>query len=462
MKPISAISTILLCTSITTLQAEQTTFQTNAEWTKATKSLSNASLKDGVITPDNQKEYSFTSNLQTFETPRKAQSLTLTQPTTHWSNWQRVPNIGPENQSDAPILLPITDNNIWYFAKTAENLNPTKNRDRTYHAWHSTDMENWVHKGSVAPNWATTAEYKDGKIFIYYDKPNDGKPHLVVGSNLDTKNPTWENKGLAFDDPFFGSDAGVIRASDNVLHLFSEDWSPINARKHSWDSPLATHSTSPDGTTPFTISKAPAPIDERTKPTGKKEKYKHPNFPAEYEVHTPEQNAYGDWAAIQIGNQFYLASDFHPAGKPIRGAIFNSSSINTKFNRIGQFGDTHPDPDIAFAKGSFYIVQQRAKYDLISTGPWHHSVTARAGVDTDNDGTIDQWTKWQKIEETYTKRPNFARVVDTTAATLDLTELPKGYGFQFEFKCEGAPLKNLDPHSNANPPAIDSASLSFK
>ena len=40
-----------------------------------------------------------------------------------------------------------------------------------YHAWHSRDMINWVHYGptAMAPT-VTTAEYKEGKTYFYYDR----------------------------------------------------------------------------------------------------------------------------------------------------------------------------------------------------------------------------------------------------------------------------------------------------
>jgi len=93
--------------------------------------------------------------------------------------------------------------------------------------------------------------------------------------------------------------------------MISEDWSPIDASKHAWDSPLASHAVSADGLGNFNLA-APS-VDQRTKPTGKMAKHYHPhwtkedpkNFPinvAEYEIHEPEQNAYGDWAAIVVNN----------------------------------------------------------------------------------------------------------------------------------------------------------------
>ena len=47
--------------------------------------------------------------------------------------------------------------------------------------------------------------------------------------------------GLAFADPSHGSDAGIIRSLDGKFHVIYEDWSPINASKRSWDSPIGGH-----------------------------------------------------------------------------------------------------------------------------------------------------------------------------------------------------------------------------
>jgi hypothetical protein len=43
-------------------------------------------------------------------------------------------------------------------------------------------MVNWVHHGPVAEKrtrWMTTAEFVDGKAYLYYDFPNDADPHWV-------------------------------------------------------------------------------------------------------------------------------------------------------------------------------------------------------------------------------------------------------------------------------------------
>ena len=344
-------------------------------------------------------------------------------------------------------------------------------------------MINWVHHGSVTPKhakWSTTAEFVDGKAYIYYDFPNDQDPHLYIDDDLTDGKP-GKDMGLAFKDPSDGSDCAIIRDLDGKFHLIYEDYSPINARKHSWDSPLAGHAVSEDGKGDFKIL-APA-VDDRTEPTGKFDEYPHPhwhledpkNFPgkiaeknipeyrikkgetwayAKYEIHSPTQNAYGDWASISIGGQYYLVGDYHPANEKIRIGIFTSSSLDQKIELIGELGSGHPDPDIGFAEGKFYLINQTNK-DYVSPGPWVEKVEARVGVDTTNDGKVDTWSDWQQVKEQYDYIKGFSKQVKRFPASMDLSKLPAGYGFCFE-------LKLSDTTKNKSKPEINSFELKFK
>ena len=224
---------------------------------------------------------------------------------------------------------------------------------------------------------------------------------MYVDNNLFDGLP-GKNMGIAVEDPSHGSDAGFIRDLDGNMHVIIEDWGAINASKRSWDSPVAGHAVSPNGLNGFKFQN-PA-VDNRTKPTGKIATYRHPHWAkedpkrfksnvAKYEVHEPEQDAYGDWAAISIGGQYYLFCDFHPAHKGIRIAWFTSSSIDKPFSFCGEIGKGHPDPDIGFAEGRFYLVTQTSN-DYISPGPWVEKVEARVGVDTNKDGKVS----WKKHE----------------------------------------------------------------
>jgi len=175
-------------------------------------------------------------------------------------------------------------------------------------------------------------------------------------------------------------------------------------------------------------------VDERTAPTGETGSYRHPHGRYEYQVHTPEQNAYGDWTAIKIGGRYYFFCDFDPVGDSIRVGRWTSDRLDQKFAFCGAFGKGHPDPTIGFAEGQFYLIQQRANVDFVSPGPWVGGVQARAGVDRTGDGTIDRWTEWQTVRETYRQKPGFVRLVDVTPATLDVSELPPGVGFRWEYR----------------------------
>ena len=246
--------------------------------------------------------------------------------------------------------------------------------------------------------------------------------------------------------------------------MIIEDWSPINASKRSWDSPLAGHAVSPNGLNNFKFLK-PA-VDNRTKPTGKIATYKHPHWlkedpkrfktnVAEYEVHEPKQEAYGDWAAICIGGQYYLFGDYDEANSHrMSVGWFTSSSINEPFKWCDKIGNGHPDPDVAFAEGQFYLATQQ-RTDYVSPGPWVESVSARVGVDTTNDGKINQWTDWTEIKERYDYIKGFSKQIKRTPAQLNLAKLPAGYAFQVE-------LKLTDTTANKSKPIIESLQLNLK
>jgi len=79
----------------------------------------------------------------------------------------------------------------------------------------------------------------------------------------------------------------------------------------------------------------------------------------------------------------------------------------------------------------------------------------RVGVDTDNDGKIDQWTDWNEVKESYDYIPGFAKQVAKTPAKMDLSKLPEGFGFQYE-------VRVTDTTENASKPMLDKIELSFK
>ena len=479
--------------------------ETQEEWTAAVESSEGVLIEDGVVTPK-EKSGTLKTKLESFSEKRSAQSLRVAQ-SPIWQNWIPTENLGPANLSDAPVLLTMGPENYWMFGRYGSGQPRRKKGEKAppmakftpepatlegfdiplettrfpnqynapgglkpglggYHAWQSRDMKNWVHHGPVTEGfskWVTSAEMVDGKALIYYDFPNDQDPHVYVDSDLTDGEP-GENMGIAVKDPSHGSDAGFIRDLAGNMHVIIEDWSPINASQRSWDSPLAGHAVSSDGLSNFVFGKPP--VDQRTKPTGKTATYNHPHWAkedpdnyktsvAEYEVHEPEQEAYGDWAAIAIGGQYYLFADYDPEhGATMSTAWFTSSDINEEFVFCDHIGEGHPDPDVAFAGGQFYLATQQ-KTDYVSPGPWVETVEVRVGVDTDNDGSINQWSDWTEVKESYDYIEGFSKQVKKTPAEMDLSGLPEGFGFQIE-------VKITDSTENKSMPMIESLELSFE
>lgn len=227
-------------------------------------------------------------------------------------------------------------------------------------------MKIWVYYGSVTEKfsaWVTNAEYADGKLYMYYDFPNDQDPHLYFDDNIKEGKP-GKNMGMALNDPSHGSDSGVIRDKEGRSHIIFENWDPIHPNSHSFDSPLAGHAVSDKGINEFKFL-APV-VDVRTSPTGVIKTFKHPHWVlenperfksdiGEYEVHDPEPNCFGNWGAICIGDQYYLFGDYDPAGvhgtkgSQMSVAWFTSDSLDKQFRFCDNVGKGHPDPDICFA-----------------------------------------------------------------------------------------------------------------
>jgi len=481
--------------STSTLAAGAWVIDTQAEWNAATEKTSDLAIKDGLIKPHDQTA-TFTSKIRRFDQKQRARSIIL-EPSPVWQNWKPVPNLGPANLADAPVFLAIGPKNYWVFGRYGGKRKGKKQKPfqaepatlegfdielRTtpwpnqfdapgglktglggYHAWQSRDMVHWVHHGPVTDalsKWVTSAEYKDGKVYIYYDYPNDQDPHLYIDDDLTDGKP-GKNMGIALRDPSHGSDCGVIRDKQGRFHIIFEDWSPINASKRSWDSPLAGHAVSDSGIDGFEIV-APA-VDNRTTDTGKVAEYRHPHWMqhpdwdtniGKYRVHEPEQEAYGDWAAICVGSQYYLFCDYDPAGgHRMSVGWFTSPDLHERFTWCDQIGNGHPDPDIGFAEGQFYLFTQQ-KTDYVSPGPWVEKVEVRVGVDVDNDGQLDQWSDWRDVKETYDYHGQLAKHVVRTPASANLEELPAGYGIAFE-------LRMTDTTENKSTPILDRVAIEY-
>nr|WP_235990266.1 hypothetical protein [Bremerella alba] len=481
--------------AVTQVQAYEWTIDSADDWKQNIESSEGAIVAEGSVSPKAMTA-TITTKVHVSNEKRSAKSFTLTQ-SPIWQNWNPIENLGPVNLADAPVLLTVGPNNYWMFGRYGNRKNqnskfqpevvtlegfdiplqstPFPNQFNAsgglkpgkggYHAWQSRDMKNWVHHGPVTEGfskWVTSAEWVDGKALIYYDFPNDQDPHVYVDEDLFDGKP-GKNMGIAVRDPSHGSDAGFIRDLEGNMHVIIEDWSPINASKCSWDSPLAGHAVSPNGIDGFEFRQPP--VDMRTTPTGETATYKHPHWAkedpknyktnvAEYNVHEPEQEAYGDWAEICIGGQYYLFGDYDPVGgHQMSVGWFTSSSIDKPFKWCDHIGNGHPDPDVAFAEGQFYLATQQ-KTDFVSPGPWVETVEARVGVDTDKDGKSDQWTDWTELKESYDYIPGFSKQIARTPAQLDLSPLPAGYGFQVE-------LRLTDSTENKSKPIIESMSVTF-
>ncbi|QDV51365.1 glycoside hydrolase family protein [Gimesia fumaroli] len=482
---------VSLVTSV--VVADDWVIDTQEEWTDAAEYQVQLAIKEGMAIPT-AKSASFSAYVKRFDKKQKAKSLIIEQ-SPLWQNWEPIANLGPANLQDAPVFLAMGPNNYWVFgryggAKKKKGFEPKpatldgfdvslqttpwkRQFDAPgglekglggYHGWQSRDMVNWVHHGPVTEafsRWVTSAEQKDGKVYIYYDYPNDQDPHVYIDEDLTDGKPGTD-MGLAVDDPSHGSDAGFIRDKEGRFHVILEDWSPINASKRSWDSPLAAHAVSEDGVKDWKFLKPP--VDNRTKDTGKVAEYKHPHWLqhpkwntniGKYNVHEPEQEAYGDWAAICVGSQYYLFGDYDPAGGGhMSVGWFTSPTIDGRYQWCDKIGTGHPDPDIGFANGRFYLFTQQ-NTDYVSPGPWVGQVEARVVVDTDGDGKLDTWTDWTEVKETYDYTPGLSKHVKRTPAKLDLTSLPAGYGFGFE-------LKLKDTTENKSKPMIDKVTLTFE
>ena len=485
-------ATIVAALLTTAASADNWVIDSHDEWTAAADYQVHLEIKDGLASPTDRTA-TFVSKVHKLKVKQKPKSILLEQ-SPIWQNWNPVPNLGPANLSDAPVFLAIGPDNYWAFGRYGGKRNknfqaepaklegfdvellttPWPNQFDApgglqkglggYHAWQSRDMVNWVHHGPVTEKfscWVTSAEQKDGKVYIYYDYPNDQDPHVYVDEDLTDGKP-GQNMGLAVNDPSHGSDAGFIRDKEGRFHVIFEDWSPINASKRSWDSPLAGHAVSEDGIKDWKFLD-PA-VDNRTKDTGKVAEYRHPHWKqhpdwdtniGKYNVHEPEQEAYGDWAAICVGTQYYLFGDYDPAGgHSMSVGWFTSDSIDKPFQWCDKIGNGHPDPDIGFAEGQFYLFTQQ-KTDYVSPGPWVEKVEVRVGVDTSGDGKLDTWTDWTEVKETYDYCEGLSKHVDKTPAKIDLTDMPAGHGVGFE-------LKITDTTENKSKPMLDRVEIAFE
>ncbi len=404
------------------------TVDSNDDWNAAAGSAGQFQIADGAAAPTVGGAV-FESRVQMFARKQRFDGMKMAQ-TKDWGRdkWTDAGNLGPTNDPNAPVFISPAEDDYWYL-----NVGPGTNGH--FGAWHSTDMVHWTAHGDVTgQTWVSSAEYVDGKFYIYYDNPNDENPHLIIDEDLTDgiRTPV----GQVFDDPSHGSDAGAFRDRDGTIHLIYEDWSAINAKDHNWDSQLAGHTSSPDGINGFTYAEHPAPIDLRGTATGDTSTYVHPhNGTYTYAEYTGSKDAFGDYEIIRIGDTYYMFCDYDPEGlEPIGLAYWMTDDINQPFEWAGVIrNNLRADPAIGMAEGEFVLFVQDHD-EMTSAGPWVDGVQVQMGVDTDGDAKIDFWTDWRDIEETYARVDGFTRVFDRIPAELDLSGLPEGYGVAFRFK----------------------------
>jgi hypothetical protein len=408
------------------------TIETQEQWAAAASAVSNLNVANGQVIP-NAGTATFESKVQSFTQKQKFTKVTFEQDAA-WKATQWRANDGsivdPVPNGDAPVFVSPAENDYWYLNATSGGGD--------YNVYHSTDMKNWTNHGNVTGvDWVTSAEYKDGTFYVYYDHENDQDPHLVTFTNLASA-ATRTDHGRVFDAPTPGSDMAIFRNLDGTWHIIREDWAKIKASSHSWDSQVAEHTISPDGITGWNSNIQSPLFDMAGSPTGAgPTNYNHPYMGTiSYIPHTLN-DAWGDYEMLRIGDTYYLFADDHPNGKSIGLGYWYSNDINGPFTYGGKIIDNlHPDPTAGFAEGQFFIMTQGR--DLLSSGPWADAVLAQAGVDTDGDGTADVWTDWQIVKETYGRIDGFAKVFSVDPACLDLSSLPDGFGIQFRFQTSDA------------------------
>ena len=353
IKALLALGAMMTAVSTPAFAGDAWVIATQDDWLAATARKSGLEVNGGMATPSGRVA-TFASRVRRFDQKRRAASIVLEQ-SPIWQNWTPVENLGPANLADAPVFLAIGPDNYWAFGRYGSKRNKAFTPEPAtlegfdvklqttpwphqfdapgglqkglggYHAWQSRDMVNWVHHGPVTEGfsrWVTSAEHKDGKVYIYYDYPNDQDPHVYVDDDLTDGKP-GKNMGMAVKDPSHGSDAGFIRDKQGRFHVIFEDWSPINASKRSWDSPLAGHAVSDDGIKDWKFLE-PA-VDKRTKDTGRIAEYRHPHWKqhpdwdtniGKYHVHEPGASGLRRLGGDLCRHTVLLVRRLRPCGRP--------------------------------------------------------------------------------------------------------------------------------------------------
>ena len=423
----------------------------------------------------------FQSRVQSFETKQTFQDM-LIQQSKEWNaiKWTDTnDDISPGANNAMVFVTPGEDDYI-----VIDRINGQ------YFIYHSTDLVDWERKGVIGAGyrWVTTAEYHDGRLFIYHDDENDHDPSLVTVDYVAGSGEFFDangvltgpsdtiavtDYGVVLDKPEItvdgtvyqlagGSDNAIFRdPADGQFHMIYENWSHQNAQRFSWDSNIASQSISADGINGFIFDEATRPFDVRgnlitqdqatdphsftqiggtvTPLTVNGIDYFvgfHPNRLHLFQL-TDQLHGWGDHSMVKVGETYYLFVDDDSPTEGIGLGYWYGTSLSEPLTYGGRLLDNvHPDPDIGFAEGTFQLLVQGRDNDLRSFGPWTPGIEAQAGVDTDGDGTADVWTEWQTVAEQYSRVSGFAKAVDLEEARMDLSSLPDGYGIAFRLRSE--------------------------
>jgi hypothetical protein len=110
-----SIAITLISLARTGAKAEDWVIDTQEDWTAASQHQQNITLENGMATPA-AKTATFQSKLKRFDRKRQAKSIRFEQSPV-WQNWEPIPNVGPSNLGDAPVLLCIEPHNYWMFGR---------------------------------------------------------------------------------------------------------------------------------------------------------------------------------------------------------------------------------------------------------------------------------------------------------------------------------------------------------
>ena len=474
------------------------------EWAAAIDNGNSAfSVADGSATSLTNNSV-FQSRVQSFTTKQTFEKLVIHQ-SKEWTinKWGQPsvvdpelyddddvgPALGGDGDVDAPVFLLVQDGDYWVFDRQ-------NGGGRAFHAYHSTDMENWEDKGIIGNgfDWVTTAEFRNNTMFVYHDRPNDHDPSVVTfpyvpgssqvfdtnGNEINGTNPSTINNrqiavndhGVILDKPEVtiggetfslagGSDNCVFRdPSDGQFHIIHENWSRQNAQRFSFDSNIASQAISSDGIEGFVFDEGTRPVDmpgnllpasagnasnggnveTRTLDGIVYHIGAHPNRRHLFRL-SDQLHAWGDWSMIKVGDTYYLFCDDDSEEEGIGLGYWFGNSLDEPFTYGGRLLDgLHPDPGVGFGEGNFLLMLQQNDNDgiygndLLSHGPWVQGIEAQAGVDIDGDGEIDEWSEWQDITESYFQLEGYSKAFGVEEATLDTSSLPAGFGVAFRMR----------------------------